>query len=141
MLAQLTLCEYSFTKSRMIAQTTSKEKKNYEDFTKGITADIEKAKQDIEDQKEEFEKSKAVRKNKMEYEVLAHTISEHASRDRTSEDLDDINDDLSALLVSILFIDIIVRVYIMLLGYLTVYLIKNGLIVASVDRPTRDVCC
>lgn len=111
MLAQLTLCEYSFTKSRMIAKTTSKEMKNYEDFTKGITADIEGAKQDIEDQKEEFEKSKAVRKNKMEYEVLAHTISEHASRDKTSEDLEDINDDLSALLVSILFIAIIVRIF------------------------------
>lgn len=111
MLSQLTLCEYSLTKSRMIANKTAEEMKNYEDFTKGITADIEKAKQDIEDQKEELEKSKSVRKNKMEYEVLAHTINEHASRDKISEDLDDINDEFNVLEVSILFIYIIVSVF------------------------------
>lgn len=111
MLAQLTLCEYSFAKSRQIAKTTAKEMKNYEEFTNIIAADIAKAKQDIEIQKEECEKSKLVRKNKMEYEVLAQTINENADRDQTCKYLDGISNELTAMQVSTLFIDIIVHVY------------------------------
>uniref|UniRef100_A0A1B6M5F0 THO complex subunit 7 homolog n=1 Tax=Graphocephala atropunctata TaxID=36148 RepID=A0A1B6M5F0_9HEMI len=97
MFSQLTQCEYAFTKSRMVAKMSSSELQNYENLSKQISFDIEKSKQDIEGTKDEFQKAKTVRKNRVEYGVLANVINEQPDRKQTDEKLTQLKKELQSL--------------------------------------------
>uniref|UniRef100_A0A1B6FLV3 THO complex subunit 7 homolog n=1 Tax=Cuerna arida TaxID=1464854 RepID=A0A1B6FLV3_9HEMI len=97
MFSQLTQCEYAFTKSRMVAKMSSAELQNYENLSKQISLEIEKSKQDIEGTKEEFQHAKTIRKNRVEYGVLANIINEQPDRKQTDEKLTQLKKELQSL--------------------------------------------
>ncbi|KAG8322899.1 THO complex subunit 7 [Homalodisca vitripennis] len=97
MFSQLTQCEYAFTKSRMVAKMSSAELQNYENLSKQISLEIEKSKQDIEGTKEDFQHAKTIRKNRVEYGVLANIISEQPDRKQTDEKLTQLKKELQSL--------------------------------------------
>lgn len=101
MCAQLAQCEYAYAKSRLVASMSAAELENYENLSKQIELDIEKAKQVIEETKAEFREAKTVRKNRVEYEVLAKVINEQPDRKQTDEKLSQLRKELHSLEVSI----------------------------------------
>ncbi|XP_054273349.1 THO complex subunit 7 homolog [Macrosteles quadrilineatus] len=96
-LSQLTQSEYTFTKSRIMATTSSAELQNYENLLQQISDDIERAKQEIGEKKLEFKKAKIIRKNRAEYEVLANVINEQPDRKQTDEKLSQLKKELNSL--------------------------------------------
>jgi len=97
MFSQLSLSEYAFTKSRIVANTSSAELQNYENLLQQISKDIEKAKKEIEEKKLKFKEAKTVRKNRAEYEVLANVINEQPDRKQTDEKLSQLKKELNLL--------------------------------------------
>lgn len=97
MCAQLAQCEYAYAKSRLVASMSAAELENYENLSKQIELDIEKAKQVIEETKAEFREAKTVRKNRVEYEVLAKVINEQPDRKQTDEKLSQLRKELHSL--------------------------------------------
>ncbi|KAI5705575.1 hypothetical protein M8J75_016596 [Diaphorina citri] len=117
MLLQLTQCEHAFEKSRLQLVMSNCELENYERLARNIETAIQTARGDIEETKVELEQAKTVRKNKVEYEVLAkaqdqqlnkklemrskqfhvllasiHEIEVLLAEDDSSFDLDDLDD-------------------------------------------------
>ncbi|KAG5323569.1 THOC7 protein, partial [Acromyrmex heyeri] len=76
MLSQLAQCEFAQKKSRLVSNMSREELKSYENLSKEIEVQIEKAKEDIEKTKAELQDAKRVRKNRIEYDVLAKEKSE-----------------------------------------------------------------
>ncbi|XP_066999773.2 THO complex subunit 7 homolog isoform X2 [Anabrus simplex] len=97
MLAQLAQCEFAVTKSRLSATMSAAELQNYENLSQQIEAGIEQAKYDIERTKLEFQDAKTVRKNRIEYDVLAKVISEQPDRKETDEKLTQLRKELGSL--------------------------------------------
>jgi hypothetical protein len=65
-----------------------------------IETGIESAKQDIESTKLDFQEAKTVRKNRIEYDVLAKVINEQPDRKETDEKLSQLRKELNSLEVS-----------------------------------------
>ncbi|KDR15728.1 THO complex subunit 7 homolog [Zootermopsis nevadensis] len=97
MLAQLAQCEFAVTKSRLSALMSAAELQNYENLSRQIETGIEAAKQDIESTKLEFQDAKTVRKNRIEYDVLAKVINEQPDRKETDEKLSQLRKELGLL--------------------------------------------
>ena len=103
MLAQLAQCEFAVAKSRHSAAMSAAELQNYENLSQQIEKGIEEAKRDIESTKLEFQHAKTVRKNRIEYDVLAKVINEQPDRKETDEKLSQLRKELGSLEVSIKF--------------------------------------
>lgn len=101
MLAQLAQCEFAVTKSRLSALMSAAELQNYENLSRQIETGIEAAKQDIESTKFEFQDAKTVRKNRIEYDVLAKVINEQPDRKETDEKLSQLRKELGSLEVGV----------------------------------------
>ena len=99
MLFQLAQCEFAQKKSRYVSLMSQEELRNYEALAKAIEIEIEEAKKDIEQTKIELEEAKRVRKNRIEYDVLAKVISEQPDRVETNTKLATLRDELGSLKV------------------------------------------
>ncbi|GLG96285.1 hypothetical protein R5R35_001590 [Gryllus longicercus] len=97
MQAHLGQCEFAVHKSRLSALMSAAEQQNYENLSRQIEEGIESAKKDIETTKLEFQQAKTVRKNRIEYDVLAKVISEQPDRKETDEKLSQLRKELSSL--------------------------------------------
>ncbi|KAL6254366.1 hypothetical protein P5V15_014413 [Pogonomyrmex californicus] len=97
MLSQLAQCEFAQKKSRLVSNMSREELKSYEQLSKEIEVQIEKAKEDIEKTKIELQDAKRVRKNRIEYDVLAKVINEQPDRLETHIKLDTLQQELGAL--------------------------------------------
>ncbi|XP_039287750.1 THO complex subunit 7 homolog [Nilaparvata lugens] len=94
MLGQLSQCEYTFSKCRLLSTMCDAELENYKNLSTQIASDIEKAKEEIETTKTKFKEAKTIRKNRVEYEVLAKIINEQPDRKQTCEVLSQIQKEL-----------------------------------------------
>ncbi|KAL7286578.1 THO complex subunit 7 homolog [Trichogramma pretiosum] len=97
MLPQLSQCEYAQKKSRIAAQMSQDELKNYEELADEIELEIKEAKLNIEKTKAELQEAKRVRKNRIEYDVLAKVIMEQPDRKETDLKLANLQKELSVL--------------------------------------------
>lgn len=99
MLSQLAQCEFAQKKSRLVSNMSQEELQSYEQLSKEIEVQIEKAKEDIEKTKAELQDAKRVRKNRIEYDVLAKVISEQPDRLDTDMKLATLRQELDSLKV------------------------------------------
>ncbi|KAJ6648876.1 THO complex subunit 7 like [Pseudolycoriella hygida] len=97
MLAQLVQCEFAVVKSEYSAKMMKLEKKNYEKVSSKIDLAIIQTKKQIDESKEKLVLAKKIRKNRMEYDVLAKIISQQPDRRKTTEKLRLLKKDLSEL--------------------------------------------
>ncbi|XP_023947784.1 THO complex subunit 7 homolog [Bicyclus anynana] len=97
MLAQLAQCEFAVTKSQLGSEMMAAELKSYEALSKILENGIESAKGNIEKSKADFAQAKTVRKNRIEYDVLAKVISEQPDRKETLERLSLLKTELNSL--------------------------------------------
>lgn len=97
MLAQLAQCEFAVVKSDYSSKMMKQEKKNYEIVSSKIDLAIVQTKKQIEESKEKLVLAKKIRKNRMEYDVLAKIISQQPDRRKTTEKLELLNKDLNEL--------------------------------------------
>jgi THO complex subunit 7 len=97
MLLQLSQCELASEKFLLGSNTSDAELKSYEELNDSIKDRLETAKKEIEDAKEALRAAKEVRKNRVQYNVLAKVIKEQPDRKETLSKLDEIKSDLSDL--------------------------------------------
>ncbi|KAJ2951158.1 hypothetical protein O0L34_g5550 [Tuta absoluta] len=97
MLAQLAQCEFAVTKSQLASEMMSAELKSYEALSQILETGIEVAKGNIEKSKADLAQAKTVRKNRIEYDVLAKVISEQPDRKETLDRLGTLKTELSNL--------------------------------------------
>lgn len=97
MLAQLAQCEFAVTKSQLASEMMAAELNSYEGLSKILESGIEIAKTNIEKSKVDLTQAKTVRKNRIEYDVLAKVISEQPDRKETLEHLGTLKTELSSL--------------------------------------------
>jgi THO complex subunit 7 len=76
------------------------ELQNYENLSVHIASGIEAAKQGIESTKLDFQDAKTVRKNRIEYDVLAKVINEQPDRKEMDEKLSHLRKELASLEVN-----------------------------------------
>ncbi|XP_029669682.1 uncharacterized protein LOC115239350 [Formica exsecta] len=99
MLSQLAQCEFAQKKSRLVSNMSREELDSYEQLSKEIEIQIEEAKEDIEKTKIELQDAKRVRKNRIEYDVLAKVINEQPDRLETDIKLATLQQELATLKV------------------------------------------
>ncbi|XP_014219354.1 THO complex subunit 7 homolog [Copidosoma floridanum] len=97
MLSQLAQCEFAQRKSRLVSCMSQEEQKNYENLSKEIDLEIEEAKVNIEKTKAELQEAKQVRKNRIEYDVLAKVINVQPDRRETNVKLATLQKELGSL--------------------------------------------
>lgn len=97
MLSQLAQCEFAQKKSRLVSNMSREELDSYEQLSKEIEIQIEEAKEDIEKTKIELQDAKRVRKNRIEYDVLAKVINEQPDRLETDIKLTTLQQELATL--------------------------------------------
>lgn len=99
MLATLAQCDFALLKNRLTGAMSAAELTNYETLSKQIEMDITVAKENIEKTKHDLRNARTVRKNRIEYDLLAKVINEQPDRRKTNEELAQLREDLSALQV------------------------------------------
>lgn len=97
MLAQLAQCEFAVTKSQLGTEMMNAELNSYESLSQILETGIEVAKGNIEKSKADLLQAKTVRKNRIEYDVLAKVISEQPDRKETLERLSTLKAELAGL--------------------------------------------
>ncbi|XP_034253924.1 THO complex subunit 7 homolog [Thrips palmi] len=97
MLALAAQCDFALSKAHLTSAMSAEELHNYEEWSKKIELDIATAKQDIEKTKRELKNARTVRRNRIEYDLLAKVITEQPDRRKTNEELSQLREDLSAL--------------------------------------------
>ncbi|CAH0388043.1 unnamed protein product [Bemisia tabaci] len=97
LLSLMLLCEHTFKKSRLVAEMSTRELENYEHISKEIEQKIEETKKEMEKTKKDLESGKLIRKNRMEYDILAEIIKQHPDRLETTEKLKQIEKELISL--------------------------------------------
>jgi len=99
MLESLGQCEFAVSKARLSARMAAAELQNYENLSHQIEEDITKAKMKIDKTKAELKDAQTVRRNRIEYDLLAKVINEQPDRRRTNEELEQLRKDLHVLQV------------------------------------------
>lgn len=97
MLAQLTQCEFAVKKSQLSSQMISQELESYASTCQSIKTNIETVKSQLNIALDDLKRAKTVRKNKMEYDILAKVIKEQPDRKETDNRLKELQNELSAL--------------------------------------------
>lgn len=97
MLSQMAQCEFAQKKSRFVSIMSIEELKNYDKMSKKIDVEIEEAIKDIELTKTELQDAKRIRKNRIEYDVLAKVINEQPDRQETNTKLATLRQELGSL--------------------------------------------
>lgn len=101
MLVHLNLCEHAMKKSQAVSHMNIEEMLMYDNMSNEIDHNIKNTKTEIDHAKEELKKAKTIRRNRMEYDVLAKLIILHPPRTNTAKRLDDLKDELQALKVNL----------------------------------------
>ncbi|CAD6208609.1 GSCOCG00010589001-RA-CDS [Cotesia congregata] len=96
-LASLAQSEFAQKKSRFVSAMSQDELKNYKKLYEDIGIEIEQAKKDIETTKAELQEAKQIRKNRIEYDVLAKVINEQPDRRKTNLKLETLKQELGFL--------------------------------------------
>lgn len=125
MLVHLNLCEHAMKKSQAVSLMNAEEMLIYDSMSSEIDYNIKNTKTEIEHAKEELKKAKTIRRNRMEYDVLAKLIIQHPPRTETTKRLDDLKDELQALKVNLFensIIYTVLNLYILIYLYVTVIL-------------------
>lgn len=104
MLSQLAHCEFAQKKSRLISAMSKDELQNYEKLSGDIEVEIKEAMQVIEKTKSDLQDAKRIRKNRIEYDVLANVINEQPDRLETNKKLETLQKELNRLKVQILLL-------------------------------------
>ncbi|XP_058453632.1 THO complex subunit 7 homolog [Malaya genurostris] len=97
LLAQLAQCEFAMKKSDFCAKMMQQELKNYATISDTIETGIETAKTQIVQSKQNLVLAKKIRKNRMEYDVLAKIINQQPDRKNTIKELDMLKHELDQL--------------------------------------------
>lgn len=97
LVAQLAQCEFAILKSDLALKMMTQEQENYEKISDTIITGIEQAKIQIEQSKENLVLAKKIRKNRMEYDVLAKVINQQPDRQRTTAQLEALKKELDEL--------------------------------------------
>jgi len=97
MLLQLSQCELASEKFLLGSNTSNAELTSYEDLNESIKSRLETAKKEIEDAKDALTSAKEVRKNRVQYNVLAKVIKEQPDRKETLAKLEEIKSDVEEL--------------------------------------------
>lgn len=97
MLGQLAQCEFTVKKSDFTRKMMRHELKNYEAISNTIDSGIVHAKVQIAQSKENLVLAKKIRKNRMEYDVLANVITQQPDRKKTMVKLDALKRELDEL--------------------------------------------
>lgn len=100
MLVHLNLCEHAMKKSQAVSRMNVEEMLMYDYMSSEIDHNIKNTKTEIDSAKKELKKAKTIRRNRMEYDVLAKLIIQHPPRTDTTKRLDDLKDELQALKVN-----------------------------------------
>ncbi|XP_015116018.1 THO complex subunit 7 homolog [Diachasma alloeum] len=96
-ISQLAQCEFAQKKTRLVSAMSQEELKNYETLSKDIEVEIEEAKKAIDATKVELQEAKQIRKNRIEYDVLAKVINEQPDRQETNKKLETLKEELGNL--------------------------------------------
>ncbi|XP_062562259.1 THO complex subunit 7 homolog [Armigeres subalbatus] len=97
LLAQLAQCEFAMKKSDFSARVMEQELKNYATISDTIESGIETAKTQITQSKHNLVLAKKIRKNRMEYDVLAKIISQQPDRKNTVKELETLKQEMDQL--------------------------------------------
>lgn len=97
LLAQLAQCEFAMKKSDFSARVMEQELKNYATISDTIESGIETAKTQIVQSKQNLVLAKKIRKNRMEYDVLAKIISQQPDRKNTIKELETLKQEMDQL--------------------------------------------
>lgn len=97
MLGQLAQCEFTVRKSQHCRRMIDEELSNYKAISKSIDTAIEQTKHQIEQNKDNLAIAKQVRKNKMEYDVLAKVIKQQPDRKEMAAKLETLKKELEDL--------------------------------------------
>ncbi|XP_053657952.1 THO complex subunit 7 homolog [Anopheles marshallii] len=97
LLAQLAQCEFDMKKSDFYADVMQQELKNYATISDTIESGIETAKAQIVQSKQNLVLAKKIRKNRMEYDMLAKTINQQPDRKNTVQELESLKQNLDQL--------------------------------------------
>lgn len=97
MLGQLAQCEFTVRKSAFCRKMMQDELQNYKEISKAIDSGIELAKVQIAQSKDNLVIAKKIRKNRMEYDVLAKVISQQPDRKDTTTQLESLKKELDNL--------------------------------------------
>lgn len=97
MLVQLTQCEFSVKKSQFSTYMNSIELDSYEETCHSIKKQIDNIKIQIQAALSDLRKAKIVRRNKMEYDLLAKVINSQPDRKKTLRRLKDLQNELYEL--------------------------------------------
>ncbi|XP_014096138.1 THO complex protein 7 [Bactrocera oleae] len=98
LLAQMAQCEFAAAKTDYTSKMIQEELKNYAKLSDSIEKSIELARNEIEESKRELVLAKQIRRNKMEYDMLAKVIKEQPDRKDTTKQIDALKKDLSELM-------------------------------------------
>uniref|UniRef100_A0A2M4BY10 Putative tho complex 7 n=1 Tax=Anopheles marajoara TaxID=58244 RepID=A0A2M4BY10_9DIPT len=97
LLAQLAQCEFDRKKSDFYAKVMEQELKNYAAISDAIESGIETAKKQIDQSKHNLVLAKKIRKNRMQYDVLAKIINQQPDRKETVKQLELLKEELDML--------------------------------------------
>ncbi|XP_037948374.1 THO complex protein 7 [Teleopsis dalmanni] len=98
LVAQLAQCKLAAEKSAKTSKMIEKELANYQKLSKSIEESISNAKQEIEDSKIELTVAQQIRKNKLEYDMLAKLIKEQPDRIEITQQIAALKKELTKLL-------------------------------------------
>ncbi|XP_037071736.1 THO complex subunit 7 homolog [Pollicipes pollicipes] len=97
LMSQLSQCEFSIAKSQQGCKMNAIELENYETLYKQIDSGTELVKAEIVQAKEELNKAKQIRRNRMEYDALAKVINQQPDRKETEARLAELKAELQSM--------------------------------------------
>ncbi|CAG8437634.1 6232_t:CDS:2 [Acaulospora colombiana] len=89
--------ELSLIRFQIIHDMNLREAQHWEKESQRIGAEIEETKSIIERLEKELEEAEEIRKNKVEYDLLASEINEHQTRDESKEEIATLDEEISQL--------------------------------------------
>lgn len=100
MLTHLNLCELAMKKSDAVSSRIDEELLMYDENAVGIDNSVQKTVLDIAHSKQDLEKSKTIKRNQMEYNLLASHIAKYPPVADTIKVLADKKDEVDTLKVN-----------------------------------------
>lgn len=97
LMAQLAQCQFAALKNVQMLKMINEEQENYQKLAEKHQESIEMAKEEIEESKKELIVAKEIRKNKMEYDLLASLIDEQPDRKKTEKQIEIIKKEIDKL--------------------------------------------
>lgn len=97
MLAQINQCEFAVRRSQLLAKTSDHQLNCYKELQQKLQGQIQAVKDAIELGKENLDKAKVLKHNRMMYDMLAKSIKDEPARKETDKRLSDLKTELGSL--------------------------------------------